>query len=469
MTTSQRTQTWVLGLSATASFMVVLDLLVVSTALSTIRRDLGSSLEQLEWTVNAYTLSFAVLLMTASALGDRFGRRRVFAAGLGLFAAASAACALSPNAGTLIAARAVQGAGAATIMPLALATLNTAFPPERRGWAMGVYGGVTGLAALLGPVLGGAITQGISWQWIFWINVPIAALAIPLVLGRVPESFGPAARLDFRGLALGGVAALGLVWGLVRGNASGWTSSEVVVALVGGTAFAVAFVLAELRAHSPMLPMRLFRSRAFSAGNATIFFLNASLTGGVFLMAQFLQFGLGQRPLAAGLGLLPWGVAPFLIAPRAGALVDRIGERPLIAGGLVLQTIGLAWISLVADAHMPYAELVAPMTVAGVGFSMALPAVTKAVVGGVAMTDIGKASGAFSAMRQLGGAFGVAILVAVFAATGGYASAETFSEGFVPAIGVAACLTLAGAVAAWLLPRRAPAGEQDPSAVASAA
>jgi MFS family permease len=217
-----------------------------------------------------------------------------------------------------------------------------------------------------------------------------------------------------------------------------------------------------------MLPMRLFRSRAFSAGNATIFFLNASLTGGVFLMAQFLQVGLGHRPLAAGLGMLPWGIAPFLIGPRAGALVDRIGERPLIAGGLVLQTIGLAWISLVAGAHMPYAQLVAPMTVAGVGFSMALPAVTKAVVGGVAMADIGKASGAFSTMRQLGGAFGVAILVAVFAAAGSYGSAQTFSDGFIPAIGVAAGLAFAGAVAAWLLPRRARDGQPGPAAAASA-
>jgi EmrB/QacA subfamily drug resistance transporter len=456
---------WVLALTSLGSFMVVLDLLVVSTALSTIQRDLGASLEQLEWTVNAYTLSFAVLLMTASALGDRLGRRRVFAAGLGLFGAASAVCALSPDAGTLIAARAVQGAGAATIMPLALAVLNTAFPPERRGWAMGIYGGVTGLAALLGPVVGGAITEGISWQWIFWINVPIAAVAIPLVLARVPESFGPAAGLDLRGLALGGVAALGLVWGLVRANAAGWTSGEVLVALVGGAAFGVAFVLAELRLRSPMLPMRLFRSRAFSTGNASIFFLNASLTGGVFLMTQFLQVGLGHGPLVAGLGMLPWGIAPLLLGPRAGALVDRVGERSLIVAGLALLTVGLAWISLTAGADMSYAELVAPMTVAGVGFSMALPAVTKAVVGGVATQDIGKASGVFTTMRQLGGAFGVAIVVAVFAGAGSYGSAQAFSDGFAPAIAAAAGLALAGTVTAWLLPRSARAGEP---AVASA-
>jgi EmrB/QacA subfamily drug resistance transporter len=449
----------VLGLAATASFVVALDLLAVSTALSTIRRDLGASVEQLEWTINAYTLSFAVLLMTASAIGDRFGRRRVYAAGLGLFAAASAACALAPNVGLLIAARAVQGAGAAVIMPLALALLNTAFPPERRGWAMGIYGGVTGLAAVLGPVVGGAITQGISWQWIFWVNVPIAGLAIPLTLTRVPESFGPRARFDLRGLTLVTGAALGLVWGLVRGNAAGWASVEVIGALAGGTALAVAFVLAELRTDAPMLPMRLFGSRAFSAGNAVIFFLNAVLIGAVYLMSQFLQVTLGHGPLVAGLAMLPWGVAPVLVGPRAGALADKVGGRTLIVGGVSLMTAGMAWIAIVAGAGMSYGELVVPMTMFGLGIALAVPALTKAVVGGVAMADIGKASGAFTTLRQLGGAFGVAILVAVFAGSGSYASPQAFADGFAPAIAVAAALGGAGTVAAWLLPRGARAGE----------
>jgi MFS family permease len=329
---------------------------------------------------------------------------------------------------------------------------------------MGIYGGVTGLAALLGPVAGGAITQGISWQWVFWLNVPIAALAIPLVLTRVPESFGPKARLDIRGLALAAVAAFGVVWGLVRGNAAGWGSAEVLGSLLGGLAFGAAFVLAELRARSPMLPMRLFRSRAFSAGNATVFFWNASLTGAIYLMAQFLQVGLGHRPLAAGLGLLPWGVVPFLLAPRAGALADRVGARPLIAGGLALQTAGLAWIALVAGADMAYGELVAPMAIIGLGVTMALPALTKTVVGGVAMADIGKASGAFSTLRQLGAAFGVAIVVAVFAGAGGYGSAQAFTDGFIPAIGVAAGLAFLAAVGGRLLPGRAPAGAPAPAA-----
>jgi EmrB/QacA subfamily drug resistance transporter len=433
--------------------MVVLDLLVVATALSAIQRDLGASLGDLEWTINAYTLCFAVLLMTAAALGDRFGRRRMFAAGLGLFVAASAACALAPNVGALITARAVQGAGAAMVMPPALALMNAAFPPERRGWATGIYGSVTGLAALLGPVLGGAITQGIAWQWIFWLNVPIGLIAIPLVLARIGEGFGPAAPLDLPGLALGAAAALGIVWGLVRANSAGWGSAETVATLGAGVLLAIAFVAWELRARAPMLPMRLFRSRAFSAGNAAIFFLNATMAGSIFFTAQFLQITLGYGPFDAGLRLLPWGITPFLIAPRAGALADRIGERSLIIVGTFLQAVGMAWLALIAAPGIAYTEMIAPMTIGGAGFSLAIPAITKSVVSLVAPHDIGKASGTYSTLRQLGGAFGVAIAGAVFAAAGGYATARTFSDGFAPALAVCAALALAGTIAGTALPR----------------
>ena len=445
---------WALGLASVASFMVVLDMLVVATALNTIRRDLGASTAQLEWTVNAYTLTFAVLLMTGSAIGDRYGRRRVFAIGLAVFVLASAGCALAPGVGWLIAARAVQGAGAALIMPLALAVLNAAVPPERRGWAMGIFGGVTALAVVVGPVLGGAITQGIAWQWIFWLNVPLGLIVIALVLRRLDESYGPRADLDFPGLALATGAAIGLVWGLVRGSSAGWGSPEVVGALAGGGLLVVAFARWELRARAPMLPMRLFAARGFSAGNVVIFFLNASVTGSVFFLAQFLQISLGEDPLGSGLRLLPWGVAPFLIAPRAGRLADRIGERPLIVSGLLLQIGALAGIATVAGLHLGYAELLAPMIVSGAGIGLALPAVTKAVVGPVPPGDIGKASGVFSTMRQLGAAFGVAILAAVFTAAGSYASAGEFSDGFAPAMGAAAGLALAGGLAALALPGR---------------
>jgi EmrB/QacA subfamily drug resistance transporter len=445
-------QRWVLGLASTASFIVVLDMLVVATALTTIRQDLGSSIGQLEWTVNAYTLSFAVLLLTAAALGDRFGRRLLFVAGLAVFGAASAACALAPTVGWLIAARAVQGTGAAMVMPPALALLNAAFPPQRRGWAMGIFGAVTALSAVVGPVVGGAITQGIAWPWIFWLNVPITLIAIPLVLGRIKESRVPAGSLDVAGLILGAGAAFGLVWGLVLGNSAGWSSAGVLGTLVAGALLAAAFVLREARAAMPMLPMRLFGSRAFSAGNAVIFSLNASLTGAVFFMAQFQQVTLGQDPLDAGLRLLPWGVVPFLIAPRAGALADRLGERPLIVTGLLLQTAGLTWIAAIATPSVSYPTMIVPMVVSGAGLALAIPAVTKSVVGSVAPGDIGKASGSFTTMRQLGGAFGVAILAAVFAAIGSYDSAAAFGDGFRPAMAAAASLALAGAIAGLMLP-----------------
>jgi EmrB/QacA subfamily drug resistance transporter len=450
--TAKATRTWVLALTSVASLMVALDALVVTTALSTIRVDLGASIEQLEWTVNAYNLSFAVLLMTAAAIGDRFGRRRMFAGGLGLFVAASAACALAPDVGWLIAARAVQGVGAAMIMPVALALLSANYPPELRGKAMGVFAGITGLAVLGGPVVGGAIAQGSSWEWIFWLNVPIGLAAIPLVVRRIPESYGRRARPDVAGLALVTGAALGIVWGLVRGNAAGWGSFEVVGALAAGAVLALAFVARELRAPEPMLPMGFFRSRAFAAGNASVFFLTASLFGAVFFIAQFLQTSLGFGPLGAGLRLLPWTATLFIVAPIAGSLVNRVGERPLIAGGLLLQAIGMAWIGLIASPGLDYVDMVPALVVAGTGVSMAIPATQNVVMSALPASEAGKASGTYNMLRQLGGVFGVALVVAVFAGAGGYASPQAFTDGFTPAIGIAAALALLGALAGLALP-----------------
>ena len=451
--TAKTTRTWVLALTSVASLMVALDALVVTTALSTIRVDLGASIEQLEWTVNAYNLSFAVLLMTAAAVGDRFGRRRMFAAGLGLFVAASAACALAPDVGWLIAARAVQGVGAAMITPVALALLSANYPAELRGKAMGLFAGITGLAVLGGPVVGGAIAQGAAWEWIFWLNVPIGLAAIPLVLRRIPESYGRRARLDFTGLALVTGAALGIVWALVRGNAAGWGSVEVVGALAAGVVLAIAFVAWELRTPKPMLPMGFFRSRGFAAGNASVFFLIASLFGAAFFLAQFLQTSLGFGPLGTGLRLMPWTATLFIVAPIAGSLVNRVGERPLIVGGLLLQTIGMVWIGLIASPTMDYVDMVPALVLAGTGVSMAIPATQNVVMSAVPATEAGKASGTYNMLRQLGGVFGIALLVAVFTGAGGYASPQAFTNGFTPAIGVTAGLALIGAVAGLGLPR----------------
>jgi EmrB/QacA subfamily drug resistance transporter len=445
---------WVVVLTAIGSLMAALDTLVVSTALNRIRLDLGASVGQLEWTVNAYNLSFAVLLITGAALGDRFGRRNLYAAGLGLFALASTAGALAPNVGVLIAARAMQGVGSALIMPLGLALLSAAFPAEKRGAAIGIFSAITGIAVASGPLVGGAVVQGIDWQWIFWINVPIGLAAIPLVLTKMRESYGPDSGLDLRGLALVTLGALATVWALVRGNEVGWGSAEVVGSLIAGVLLTIAFVAWERRAREPMLSLELFRSRAFSAGNAAIFLTFASLFGAVFFFAQLLQTGLGDGPLETGLRLMPWTATFITIAPVAGALADKIGERPLMVTGLSLQALGMAWVALIADADMSYSQLIAPFIVAGVGVSMAIPAAQNSVVASVADHAIGKAAGANSMMRELGGVFGVAIAVAVFAAVGSYASPSAFVEGFKPAIGVAAALALIGAVAGLALPGR---------------
>src|SRR5215208_2958955 len=460
--TSKTTRTWAVVLTAVGSLMAALDTLVVATALPTIRTDLGASIEQLEWTVNSYNLTFAVLLMTGAALGDRYGRRNGYAAGLALFTAASAACALAPSAGALIAARALQGAGAALLMPLGLALLSAAFPPERRGSAIGIFSAITGLAVASGPFVGGAVVEGLAWEWIFWVNVPIGLIAIPLVLTRMKESFGADTALDGRGLGLVTGGALGIVWGLVRANSAGWGSVEVVASLAAGMLLVGAFVAWELRTAEPMLPMRFFRSRAFSAGNTAIFFTFASLFAGVFFFAQLLQTALAYGPLEAGLRLIPWTATFMTIAPIAGTLADRFGERPFMVGGLVLQSVGMGWIALIAGPDLSYSEFVVPAVVAGIGVSMAIPAAQNSVVGSVAIEAVGKAAGANSMMRELGGVFGIAVAAAVFAGAGNYASSEGFLDGFAPAVAVLAGFSALGAIVALALPGRRPTAESLP-------
>ena len=365
---------WTFAITSLALFMVTLDNLVVTTALPVIREDLNSGLSGLEWTVNAYTLTFAVFLLTGAALGDRFGRRRMFAIGLGIFTLASAAAALAPSIGTLDAARAVQGLGGAIVMPLTLTILSAAVPPARRGLALGAWGGISGLAVAIGPLVGGAVVSGISWHWIFWLNVPIGLVLAPLALSRLKESYGPASRLDLPGVGLASAGLFGIVWGLVRGNSVGWSSPEIVGALVGGAAIMGAFVWWELRTAAPMLPMRFFRNRTFALANVSSLFMFFGMFGSIFLLAQFFQTVQGYSPLQSGLRILPWTAMPIIVAPIAGALSDRVGGQKLMGLGLALQAIGLAWIAHVSTPTTPYSSLVIPFALSGCGHGAVLRA-----------------------------------------------------------------------------------------------
>ena len=465
MTAGQR---WVLALTSMASLMILLDALVVTTALHVIALNLHASIADLEWTVNAYTLPFAVLLMAGAALGERYGRRRVLMGGLALFGIASAGCALAPSLGWLIVTRAIQGVGAAAVAPAALSMVSAAFGPEQRPRALGLFASITGLATLGGPLVGGAIVQNLTWQWIFWLNVPIAALLIPMARVRLEENAGSPRGLDYAGIGLVSAAAFGLVWGLIRGNDSGWGSAEVVAALSGGALALVVFVGWELRANAPLIPMRFFASRAFSAGNTAGFLLFASTFSGAFFFAQFLQVVLRHGPMATGLMLAPWTAALFVVAPIAGKQVNRIGARPLVVAGLLLQAVAFGWIALITGPGLTYPPLILPFVLSGVGISMAIPSAQSAVIGAVPMAAIGAASGTFNTVRQLGGVFGIAITTAVFTTRGGLGSATTFSDGFGAAIGTAAALAFAGAAIGLLLPRRAAQTTAQTAAVSSA-
>jgi EmrB/QacA subfamily drug resistance transporter len=439
---------WTFAITSVALFMTTLDNLVVTTALPVIREDLHASLSGLEWTVNAYTLTFAVLLITGAALGDRFGRRRMFVIGLAIFTGASAVAALAPSIEVLIAARAVQGAGGAIVTPLTLTILSAAVPAEKRGLALGAWGGISGLAVAVGPLVGGAVVEGISWQWIFWLNVPIGLALIPLAAVRLRESRGPNDSLDLPGVALARAGLLGIVWGLVRGNQVGWASTEIVSALVGGSIVLALFVLWEFRAPAPMLPLRFFRNRTFTAANVASLLMFFGMFGSIFLLAQFFQTVQGYSPLQAGLRILPWTAMPIFIAPIAGALSDRIGGRPLMAVGLALQATGLAWIATVSTPTTPYGELVVPFILSGVGMAMYFAPVANVVLSSVRPEEEGQASGANNAIRELGGVFGVAVLASIFAHYGGYGSGQSYVDGLVPAIYVGAAFVAVGALAA---------------------
>ena len=445
---------WAIVITGMALFMSGLDNLVVSTALPVIRVHLHAGLSGLEWTVNAYTLTFAVLLLSAAAVGERFGRRRIFVLGIALFTAASAAAALAPNIGVLVAARALQGAGGAMIMPLSLTLLSAAVTPERRNAALGLWGAIGGAAVAIGPLVGGAVTTGWSWQYIFWLNVPVGIVLIPLAWWKLSESRGRPARLDLVGVGLVSAGLFGVVLGLVRGNAHGWTSTSVLASFFVGAVALIGFIAWELRSDHPMLDIRLFRNRGFATVNVTALLFSFGMFGSIFFLTQFLQTVQGLSPLAAGIRVLPWTAMVMVLAPVVGQLAERWGGKPLVVTGLVFQTVGLTWLATITSPSISYADLVVPFVVCGIGMTLFFVPLASLVLGVVPTSLEGVASGANSAFRELGGVLGIAVLGAVFSAHGGYRSGQDYVNGMTPAVYVGAVVVAVGAVTALAIPGR---------------
>ncbi|GAA2637632.1 DHA2 family efflux MFS transporter permease subunit [Paractinoplanes durhamensis] len=436
------------------TFMVTLDNLVVSTALPVIKEDLGASLTDLQWFVNAYTLPFAAFLLTAAALGDRIGRRRMFLAGITVFTLASAAAGLATESWQLTLARAIQGLGGAAVAPLALTLLAQAVPDRLRTAAVGAWGGISGLGVAVGPVVGGAVVEGLDWHWIFWLNVPVGVVAVILAVTVLDESRGGARRLDPLGLLLSAGGMLLLIWGIVDGPDHGWTSARVLGMLITGAVLMTSFLLWQARNTTPMLPLSLFRTRGFSLVNIVTLTFSAGTFGAVFLLAQFFQVVQGLSPLDSGLRTLPWTMAPMIVAPLAGIFGDRLGQRNLIFAGQVLLAGAILWMGLATTATVSYSDLVIAFAMAGVGMGLTFAPISTMALASVTEQQRGVASGANNTIRELGVAAGVAVLASVFSSYGGYTTHQTFVDGLRPAVFVGAAIVAAGAVAALWLPRR---------------
>ena len=459
--TSQRRPAWLIIISLSIPmFMASLDNLVVTNALPVIGADLHASIEQLTWTVNAYTLTFASCILMSSALADRFGRRRIFLSGIFIFTAASAWCGVSSDINTLIIARAIQGFGASAIVPLSLALISTSVPERMRAAAIGIWGGVSGLGIAVGPLIGGAVVEGMNWHSIFWLNVPISVICMALIWYTIDESYGRPQPLDFLGLILAGVGLFGLTYSIVRGNDAGWTSAEVLTGLIGGVALIVIFIWWESHAASPLLPLRLFSNRSFSMANIVGFLFFFGIFGAIFILIQFLQVVQGANPLEAGLMTMPWTLAPFVVSPLTGLLTSRVGTRPVIVVGMALMSIGLLWSGIILDPSVEYIHFVPPFMAAGVGMSLVFAPIAAATLQGMAPEDRATASGTNMTVRQVGVALGVATLTAIFTALNGVLSPTGFTDAASPAILTDAAVMMLGTFAAFFLPKHVRAEEK---------
>jgi len=451
-----RIQRAAIVLTGAALFMVVLDNLIVASTLPAIQSDLGADLSSLGWVLDAYLLVFAVLMLTAAALGDRYGRLKVFTGGVVIFTAASAAGALAPNVEVLIAARAVQGVGGAVIMPLTLTLLGAAFPPEKRAGALATWSAISLLGVALGPVVGGLLTDTLSWHWIFWVNVPIG-LAIAVASPRLlEESRGGASRLDLTGVALAAAGLLPVVWATVRANTVGWGSPQTIAAYAVGVVVLATFVVHQRRTPHAMVPPRLFAGREFRAINAAGFLLSFAMFAAFVLVIQFLTEARHESPVSSGVHSLFWTLMPVLVAPFAARLGRRVAPGALVAGGLAIAAVGLGTLAAVVDAGASAMALAPGLTITGLGIGFVVPNLAAAALAGAEPGDIGKASGVLSTSRQIGAVFGVAVGVAIFQAAGGEAGASSIAAGTQAGLVAATVAAALGAALATAgLPRAA--------------
>jgi EmrB/QacA subfamily drug resistance transporter len=446
---------WVILAAILGSGIAFLDSTVVNVALPHISDDLGGGLSGLQWTLDSYLLTLSALLLLGGALGDEYGRRRMFVVGLVWFTVASVLCGIAPNIGALIAARALQGAGGALLVPGSLALITASFRSEDHGSAIGAWSGLTGVATSIGPFLGGWLVDAVSWRLVFLINVPLAALALWVTLRHVPESYDPQAgkRPDFLGAATATLGLAGVVFALIQGPAEGWSPFVILAGLVGAAGL-VAFPFVELRVRSPLVPLDIFKSRQFSGANATTFVVYAALGVALFLVVVELQTVLDYSALAAGAATIPITVLMLLLSPRAGRLSQRIGPRiPMTVGPLVVAA-GLVLLAGIEPGTTYFTGILPGLVVFGLGLSLTVAPLTAAVMGSVDENHVGVGSGVNNAVARVAGLLAVAVLPALAGLETASVGVE-FTDGVARALYISAALAVLGAINSWVTIRKA--------------
>ncbi|MEV0944280.1 MFS transporter [Micromonospora wenchangensis] len=469
---SQRRGTTLLILAtAVPMFMVSLNNLVVTNALPVLARELDSGPDRLQWIIHAYSLSFAGLLLTGAAVGDRFGRRRIFTTGIVIFAVGSAVCALSGTLGLLVTGRVVQGIGAAIVFPLSLTLLANGVSDARRAMAIGLWSAVNGLGVALGPLIGGAVTESLGWEGIFWVSVPVGLVLVPVIRLILPESAGENRSIDLPGVLLASTAVMSLVWGIVEAGSQGWGSVDAVTRFGMAALLVALFVGWERRVAEPLLPLYFYRTRSFVLSNLVALLMFFGVFGALYWLMQYLQLVLGYSPLAAGVRTLPWTAMPMLVAVLAGLVTARVGAGRLMAAGLLLEAVALGWSAAIMDTAVPYGRIVPALLLGGIGMGLIFAPMTEAVLASVDRRDRGKASGANATVREVGFALGVAVLTTVVTRLAGpLTDARAFVDAVRPAVWLGAAVVALGAVAALSLPRRLPATDRPaPTTVESGA